>query len=126
MLVCALLSRIAGAEDTRFAPAAARMLFRHDWPGNVRELEKALASAVALAGDRAIEPGDLPIAVNRTAPTPAQVPPASDDELRALVVALLREHAGNIAAVARAMNKEPVQIRRWIRRFGLDLDTFRT
>jgi transcriptional regulator with AAA-type ATPase domain len=126
MLVRALLSPIAGTEDTRFAPAAARMLFRHDWPGNVRELEKALASAVALAGDRAIEPGDLPIAIGRTAPAAARTPPASEDELRAQVVALLREHAGNIAAVARAMNKEPVQIRRWIRRFGLDLDTFRT
>jgi hypothetical protein len=66
-------------------------------PGTSSSLDHRLASAVEIAGDRAIEPGDLPIAVNRTAPAPARVPPATDDELRALV-ALLREHAGNIAA----------------------------
>ena len=32
---------------------------------------------------------------------------------------------GNISAVARALGKERVQIRRWCRRWGLDPDAFR-
>ena len=38
---------------------------------------------------------------------------------------VLREAHGNVAAVGRQMNKAPIQIRRWCRRFGIDLAAFR-
>jgi transposase-like protein len=40
-------------------------------------------------------------------------------------VQLLEEHAGNISAVARACGRQRVQIHRWIRRFGIDLEALR-
>lgn len=40
------------------------------------------------------------------------------------MVRLLESEKGNVAAVARAMAKAPVQIRRWARRY-LDPDCYR-
>jgi transposase-like protein len=40
-------------------------------------------------------------------------------------VALLAEHAGNVAAVARAMGKTRAQVHRWAKRWGVVLDEFR-
>ena len=48
-----------------------------------------------------------------------------DDELRGQLEALLREHRGNVAAVARAMGKGRMQIHRWLARFELDVDRYR-
>jgi transcriptional regulator of acetoin/glycerol metabolism len=95
----------------------------------VRELEKALTSAVALAHDRAIVVDDLPEPMRRdpTSRPPTGAPAATldDDALRVRLISLLESHAGNVAAVARAMGKERMQIHRWARRFGLDLDSYR-
>jgi sigma-54 dependent transcriptional regulator, acetoin dehydrogenase operon transcriptional activator AcoR len=133
LLVRALLQRTDGGERAKLTATSARMLFRHDWPNNVRELEKALASAVALADGRSIVPDDLPEPVRRE-PAPRAVgsaarlpstPPLDDDALRTRLVSLLESHEGNVAAVARAMGKERMQIHRWARRFGLDLDSYR-
>jgi DNA-binding NtrC family response regulator len=130
LLVRALLRRLPHGERARFAPATVRLMFRHDWPRNVRELEKALASAVALADGRAIAPEDLPEPIRREptrppAPPAAPPPPLDEGALRERLVALLESHEGNVAAVARAMGKERMQIHRWARRFGLDLDSYR-
>ncbi|MDH5491654.1 MAG: sigma 54-dependent Fis family transcriptional regulator [Myxococcales bacterium] len=48
--------------------------------------------------------------------------PAPDEaELRAL----LTEHRGNIAAVGRALGKERMQVHRWLKRFGIDIQEYR-
>ena len=44
----------------------------------------------------------------------------TDQKVRDQVVAALREHQGNVSAVARALDKDRKQIQRWIKRFGLD------
>ena len=121
LLVRALLARRPGGDRATLAPAAARLLFAYPWPHNVRELEKTIASALALAPDRPIGPDDLPGAVRRGAVTPPIATPDDDDALRARLVALLAEHQGNVAAVARAMGKERMQIHRWAKRLGIDL-----
>jgi len=121
LIVRTLLGRRPGGERARFTPAAARLVHRHDWLYNVRELERALAPAIALAEDRAIDVGDLPLG------RPAAARPAVDDDdaLRARLVGLLEAHRGNIAAVARAFDKDRMQIHRWVRRFAIDLGAFR-
>jgi transcriptional regulator of acetoin/glycerol metabolism len=120
-IVAAVIARHAGAAAAQVTlhPRAVRALLAHGWPGNVRELEHALAGAIALAGDRPITPEDV-----RLAEAPA-VRDAGEQALREQLVALLTEHAGGVRAVARALGKDPVQIRRWLRRFGLDPTTFR-
>jgi transcriptional regulator with PAS, ATPase and Fis domain len=121
LFVAALLTRLGPAGAT-FTPEAARALLRYGWPLNVRELEKCLASAVALAGSARIDLEHLPSAV-RSAPTAAA--PAADSQQRDELIALLREHGGNVTAVARAMGKARTQVQRWLRRFALDPLSFR-
>jgi transposase-like protein len=41
------------------------------------------------------------------------------------LVAGLQAHRGNVAAVARAMGKAPMQVYRWLRRFDIDVSAFR-
>jgi transcriptional regulator of acetoin/glycerol metabolism len=48
-----------------------------------------------------------------------------DLELKTKLVELLTAHDGNVAAVARAMGKGRMQIHRWARRFGIELESFR-
>jgi DNA-binding NtrC family response regulator len=110
---------------------AMRVLLRHHWPLNIRELEHCVRAALVLASAR-IEVSHLPESVrNPAAPrsiargsqlrpkrplTPEQL--ALRDDVRAL----LAEYRGNISQVARVMRKDRVQIRRWIRLFGLSTD----
>jgi len=119
-----LLGRRPGGENARFTPAAARLLHTHDWPYNVRELERALAPAVALAEGRAIDVADLPLERGTSAARP-DGEDDDDDALRAKLTGLLEAHRGNIAAVARAVGKDRMQVHRWVRRFAIDLRTFR-
>ena len=73
--------------------------------------------SIAHAGEEAGIPPDAP---------PPGVPLGADDERkREELIALLRQHGGNVAAVARAVGKARMQIHRWIKRYGLSLDNFR-
>ncbi len=53
-------------------------------------------------------------------------PRPEDPMLRERLHEILSQTRGNVAAAARAFNKAPVQIRRWCRRFSIDLTTFAT
>ncbi|MCX5745795.1 MAG: helix-turn-helix domain-containing protein [Proteobacteria bacterium] len=48
-----------------------------------------------------------------------------DQKVRDQVVTALREHGGNVSAVARALDKDRKQIQRWIKRFNLDPNSYR-
>ncbi len=117
-----------GGPHPGFDIEAARLLFRYGWPLNVREMEQALATAAVLAGSGPVMPDHLPETV-RTGRAPGAPKPVvlseADQQQRDQLVACLREHRGNISAVARAMNKDRKQIQRWIKRFGLDATEYR-
>ena len=127
LLTATLLARVLPeGRKLRFAPAAGFALVRHLWPRNVRELEQVLATAVALADD-VVEIEHLPPAVQHGAPAPATDDLApSETRRREELVALLATHRGNIAAVARAMNVARMQIHRWLDRYGISIDAYRT
>jgi DNA-binding NtrC family response regulator len=145
LLTRRLLARIPGGADVRLSPAALRAMLRHDWMLNIRELEKVLTTAVALATEGAIEATHLPEALRRgpgpgpapagaapagsTPPAAAAAPPPAgrdrQDELRDQLVGLLTVHEGNVVAVSRALNTRRAQVYRWLRRFGLEVKTFR-
>ena len=145
LLVADLLERLAPARAARLrlAPAAALALFLHDWPMNVRELEQCLASALAVTSADEIGLPHLPEAVReapRVAPPPATVP-ASGSASAAVappsppspppvhparrVAQLLREHRGNVSAVARALATSRSQVRRLALRAGIDMSKLR-
>jgi transcriptional regulator with GAF, ATPase, and Fis domain len=132
LLIPALLQRVApDPAKVRFTRGAARALLWHDWPQNVRELERCLAAAAALAIDRPIAVDDLTEAVRSVAPAEhvaVGTQPPLDDDARAQrdeLVRLLAQERGNVNAVARALTKDPKQIRRWLERYMIDPNQFR-
>src|SRR5262249_37665270 len=108
-----------------FHRLAARALLRYAYPLNIRELEQALRAAVVLAEGKEIRLEHLPEAVRASAAPASSALRPEDRALRERLVEILRETGGNVTAAARAMNKAPVQIRRWCRRLSIDLTTFR-
>ena len=107
---------------------AARLLFRYVWPLNVRELEQALTTAAVLAGSTPVLATHLPDAVRSGRPpgTVRNAPLSPQDEaVRDSLCAAMRDHHGNISAVARALGKDRKQIQRWVKRFAVDPDKFR-
>jgi DNA-binding NtrC family response regulator len=49
-----------GQAVRHISTGAAELLLAYDWPGNVRQLENCMESAVALSGQEALTPEDLP------------------------------------------------------------------
>jgi transcriptional regulator with PAS, ATPase and Fis domain len=106
---------------------AAELLLRHGWPGNVRELEAVIRRAKHLLEphERRIEPRHLPHVLRtpstektalaiQSIPSPRRKPrrPApSREELESLLVI----HHGNIAAIARALDRHWRVVYRWVK-----------
>jgi len=125
-LIAAILPRIcARPELVTLHKPAARALLRYAWPRNIRELEQTLRAAVALSEGREIRLEHLPEAIRDYNPPGTEALDASDSALREQLIALLRQASGNVAAVGRAMDRAPIQIRRWCRRLNIDLAAFR-
>jgi len=128
-LILAQLLQRQSAAGVRFDVAAARALMLYEWPLNVRELEKALEAAAVLAGASSVQLEHLPpqvrAAQGRPQPKASADESARDAELKRALETLLREHQGNVSAVARAMGKARMQIQRWVARFGFDLASFK-
>jgi transcriptional regulator with AAA-type ATPase domain len=134
LLVASLLPRVAPdwAEAIRLRVEAARALFHYDWPLNVRELEACLGIATALAGRGVVKlehlteavRGERAAAADNAADTAPNLTP-EEQQRRDELMELLRQHRGNISAVARSAGKARVQIHRWLRRYRLDPRSFR-
>jgi transcriptional regulator with GAF, ATPase, and Fis domain len=116
LLVASLLQKM-GAAQLSFSPDAARALLRHAWPLNVRELEQCLSSAAVLAANERVELEHLRLPAARPAARPND---EHDGRRREELIALLREHAGNVTSVARAMGKARTQVQRWLRHYAID------
>ena len=133
ILIGELLRRLAPEMEGRVSltPEAGRALFKHTWPMNVRELEKCMAAALVLSAGEPIDLVHLPDWAHMTEVTPVSVPEArslsaEDRRQREELIALLTEHAGNISSIARAMGKARMQVQRWLKRYGLDPDRYRS
>jgi DNA-binding NtrC family response regulator len=125
MLVSALLERHAPKRAVTFSSDAVAALYAHDWPLNIRELERSLAGALAVISADRIELQHLPASVGATEPIdmPAFREATPEEKgLKAQLTTALARHEGNIAAIGREMGKDPTQIRRWMKRFGLKRD----
>jgi DNA-binding NtrC family response regulator len=71
-LIDHFLSRLKrrSGRPVRLAPAAFALLESYGWPGNIRELENALEHAFVMCEHDAIEPRDLPVAVQNALAAP--------------------------------------------------------
>jgi DNA-binding NtrC family response regulator len=119
------------ASAVTIAPELGRLLATYRWPLNIRELKQGLHTGVVLSTEGTLEPHHFPQVEGTSgaaAPNAAPVDRALSDEearLRITLIARLREHRGNVAAVARAMDKARMQIQRWMRRFDINPYDFR-
>jgi transcriptional regulator with GAF, ATPase, and Fis domain len=136
LLVGALLSRAGDREHPGLDCDAARQLFSYSWPLNIRELENCLSTASVLAGSEPIALEHLPATVRGEARVPAAATDdpvgastlrlsADDARRRNDLISAMREHKGNISAVARVLGKDRKQIQRWVKRFKLQPDDFK-
>lgn len=137
ILIADILERVAPerAQSVELDRRAAFAFLRHSFPLNIRELEQALTASIVLADSGVIVPEQLPRelaelagAAPRTSETFDSEPPKLSEEdvrIHAQLVEALETHKGNVAAVARAMGKAPMQIHRWMRRMSLDPNSYR-
>ncbi len=104
-------------------------LLHHDWPYNVRELESAMKRAATLCTHSLLEEAHLPEAVQQAIvdyaadarPSLASQPLPSAEELRQL----LAEEEGNVARVGRRVGKARMQVHRWMKRYGIEVEDYR-
>ena len=124
LLLATLIGRHSPAGSLSLSPRVAEALLTYDWPLNVRELENALAAALVLSAGGTVQVEHLPRAVVEGQKMPPDLTP---EELahREELLGLLREHHGNLNAVARVVGKGRTQVVRWVSRYGLNLETFR-
>jgi len=131
LIIASLLAR-GPLPLTELSADVARALALYSWPRNVRELQQVLSAAAVLAAPTGIlETAHLPEGIAARA-QPRGAPPRSvedeagpEAELRRALMALLAEHHGSVSEVARAMGKARMQIQRWIRRFEIDVQSYR-
>jgi sigma-54 dependent transcriptional regulator, acetoin dehydrogenase operon transcriptional activator AcoR len=107
---------------------AARALLKYSWPFNLPEISKALKAAAALAAQSPVAFAYLPESI-QTGRSPGSPRPVIlseiDQQIRDDLYASMREHQGNLSAVARALQKDRKQIQRWVKRFAIDPDSFK-
>jgi transcriptional regulator with PAS, ATPase and Fis domain len=137
LIVADLLGSLSPAEPCRLDLSAhvGRALLTYPWPLNVRELRHCLARGLTLAQDGVFELGHLPKAVAGVASDAAglgdldQAQETAEEKqaarLREQLEALLTEHRGNVAEVARAMGKARMQVQRWMKRLAIDPGRYR-
>jgi DNA-binding NtrC family response regulator len=105
-----------------------RCLKEYHWPGNVRELKNVITRAVLFSSGHLLQVNDMVFA-----PQPEMAPPrplVSPAFLparpsRENLAALIREEAGNVAAVSRRLQVCSRTIYRWLRSYGLELKELR-
>src|SRR5262249_60746680 len=119
--------------------AAAGALLLYDWRRNIRGLKTCIPGAAVLARGESIRLAHLPEPLRAAPSKPQARPPPqartevlagdagelqlgdSDQRRREEILSLLREHSGNITAVARALGKARFQVQRWVKAYRIDI-----
>jgi transcriptional regulator with PAS, ATPase and Fis domain len=130
-----LIHHFLTADGTRPAPelepAAFHALCHYGWPRNVRELQKVIAEALAVAeGAPCVRLAHLPDAVSAVmepSGNPAKEPAEAKRvaPTRTELEELLEKNEGNVAQVARVLDRQWAVVWRWIVKHKIDPERFR-
>ncbi|HLK88762.1 MAG TPA: sigma 54-interacting transcriptional regulator [Polyangia bacterium] len=110
-------------------PAALRAMCLYGWPLNVRELEKSIGNALAMShgGRLRLEhlPSQIRGALERGAPIEARrrEPRVAPDRIE--LEQLLKQHGGNVASVARTLDRKWNVVWRWVVKHKLKPEKFK-
>jgi transcriptional regulator with PAS, ATPase and Fis domain len=115
---CLRAAGVTAKDNPRLTPEAALRLLKYDWPLNVRELAHSIERAWARAKGGLIDESELP--------RPKAPAAAGGASLKDQLITHLRTTRGNVAETARRMGRARPLVHRWIKRFGIDPDSFRS
>lgn len=120
---------------TGFSEQAFEMFNRYSWPGNIRELRNAVEHGLAMARTDVIALCDLPAGLQRAglvALTTESSEPMSGSRAEVLaiaerdyLVALMREHAGNVAHSANQAGMSRQGLHKLLKKHGVDTAAYR-
>lgn len=110
----------------RLSTEVCRKLLAHNWPLNIRELEHTLMVAAALAEDDTVELSHLHDSLARTQAPAPKAGRRNPSDIREDLQSLLNRHHGNISEVARTLGKTRTQIHRWMKKFGINPEEYRS
>jgi len=124
LLVPHFLRKYSPFEPRDISAEAMRALLAFRYPGNVRELEHTMQRAMALAQGRPIQVADLPesIAAEGGADLESQergVAAARDRAERAMILAALTNHHGDMNAVAEELQVSRTTLWRLMKKHGI-------
>lgn len=111
------------------SPESMRLLLGYAWPGNIRELRNIIERAVLVSNSTTIQAADLPGSMRD------EDPAVSFREMRRrrefqiekpYLVDLLRRHRGNVSTAAQEAGLARKMIYRMARKFGIEIDSFRS
>jgi two-component system response regulator HydG len=123
LLVTHFLTKYSPIEPHEISDEAREALLAYTYPGNVRELEHIIQRAMALAAGRAIQLADLPEdAARRDRLEPGGergVAAARDRAERAMILAAVTSHEGDLAAVAAELQVSRTTLWRLMRKHGI-------
>jgi transcriptional regulator with PAS, ATPase and Fis domain len=128
------------SEPPRMSVGFVAELLEYDWPYNVRELESCIKRSVTVMEGNVLRRRDLPEAIRqrtrgsvdscdvaaRVTDKRESVSPSSEVPSEQELRALLSIHRGNVSALAREFGKARMQVHRWLSRYALDPEGFRT
>lgn len=106
-----------GRPQLQLSAAARQKLISYSWPGNVRQLRNVIDSAVVLAADKTIEPGDLGL---RDAGEATLTSLRIEDWERKLIREALARTRGNIPEAAKLLGIGRATLYRKIEDYGIE------
>lgn len=113
-----------------FSPQVLKLFLTHAWPGNVRELQNAIQQSVLLAETESVRVCDLPDYLKTEFPQELSFQRLREKQAevgeKSFLVELLRKHRGNVSEAAAEANMTRKMIYRLARKFGIDLEQFRS
>jgi transcriptional regulator with PAS, ATPase and Fis domain len=126
VLIRFFLSAGETRQPPEIEPAAFHALCHYGWPRNVRELQKVVHEALAVSeGAPTLRLSHLPDVVTAVMEPSARpgapaTPARRSSPSRAELEELLKQHDGNVAQVARTLDRQWAVVWRWIVKFGID------
>jgi two-component system response regulator GlrR len=113
-----------------FSVDGIQTLLRYNWPGNVRELEHVIEQAVVFSEQATIGSADLHLPDIEPLPQPESFRKAKSKMIeqfeKSYIQELLLTYHGNITKAARAAQKHRRAFWQLIRKYQVDMNTFRT
>jgi DNA-binding NtrC family response regulator len=140
LLVAHFLRKHGGSAPPQLAPAALEALVAAPWPGNVRELENALLHAIAYAAEGEIGLDALPPEIVKAKGSSPIKKLTAEEVVRPLaeakremtdrfereyLIKVLKLGNGSISEAARIAGVDRTNLRRLLKRHGIDADVFR-